>query len=98
MKVGQPQISRMMPNTQPSDQAQSRLKKVCREFESLLVARLLHAMRETVPKVDLFGSREKEEIFRAMLDEEIAKQVSSTGAFKLGDIAYAQLLKLENKR
>jgi peptidoglycan hydrolase FlgJ len=67
------------------------LRKACREFESLLTAQMLQKMRDSVPKSDLFGSREKEEIFQSMLDEEMAKHIAHTGALGLGDAIYAQL-------
>ena len=71
------------------------LRKTCREFESLLITEMLKSMRATVPESDLFGSKEKEEIFRSMLEVETAKQVSQTGSFKLGDIIYDQLSRTE---
>jgi len=74
-----------------SDKEDAALKKACREFESLLVAQMLHQMRATVPKADLFGSREKEEIFQSLLDDEVAKEISRTGTLKLADLIYAQL-------
>lgn len=67
------------------------LKRACREFESILLAQMLKKMRESVPKSDLFGSREKEEIFQSMLDEEVAKEIAHGGGLKLGDTLYAQL-------
>jgi len=76
---------------QPSDKVDLALKKVCDEFESLLVAQLLKSMRATVPKSDLFGSPEKEEIFRSMLDDETAKSIASGGAMGIGKMLYTQL-------
>ncbi|MDO8587053.1 MAG: rod-binding protein [Armatimonadota bacterium] len=67
------------------------LKKACGEFESLLVAQILHKMRDTVPKSDLFGSREKEAIFQSMLDDETAKQLSNSGTLGIADLLYQQL-------
>jgi peptidoglycan hydrolase FlgJ len=66
------------------------LRKACRDFESLLVNQLLSKMRETITKTDLFGSREKEEMFQGMLDQETSKQIAQTGAFGIGDAIYAQ--------
>jgi flagellar protein FlgJ len=81
-------------HAEPVDKADARLKKTCQEFEALLVAQMLSAMRETVPKSDLLGSREKEEIFQSMLDQETAVQMSRTGSLKLADMLYAQLSKI----
>ena len=82
----------------PAQIEDAKMRKVCREFESLLVAQMLTKMRESVPKSDLFGSSEKEELFRSMLDQEIAKQISETSAIKLGDLLYAQLAKERKDR
>jgi peptidoglycan hydrolase FlgJ len=67
------------------------LKKACHEFESLLVSQMLHKMRDTVPKSTLFGSREKEEMFQSMLDDEMAKDMSNSGSLKIADLLYQQL-------
>jgi flagellar protein FlgJ len=68
----------------------TRLRKACKDFESLLVQQLLSKMRTSVPKSDLFGSKDKEEVFQSMLDEEYAKEVSESGSLGLGDLLYAQ--------
>lgn len=67
------------------------LRKACKEFESVLVAQMLHKMRETVPKTDLFGSRDKEELFQSMLDDEFAARMSNSGSLMLADLLYQQL-------
>jgi len=67
------------------------LKKACREFESLLVSQMLKKMRDTLPKTDLFGSKDKEEIFQSMLDDETAKSLSEKGSLGLADLLYSQL-------
>lgn len=81
-------------HAQAADKADAKLKKVCQEFEALLVTQMLSAMRETVPKSDLLGSREKEEIFQSMLDQETAVQMSRTGSLRIADMLYAQLSKI----
>ena len=81
-------------HTQPVDKADAKLRKACQEFEALLVAQMLSAMRETVPKSDLLGSRDKEEVFQSMLDQETAVQLSRTGSLKIADMLYTQLSKI----
>ena len=68
-----------------------KLKDACRQFEAVLVSQMLKEMRATLPKNDFFGSDEKEEMFRGMLDDEIAKGVAQTGSFGLADVIYSQL-------
>jgi peptidoglycan hydrolase FlgJ len=67
------------------------LKKACKEFESMLIGQMLKKMRDTVPKNDLFGSKDKEEIFQSMLDDETAKNLSENGSFGLANMLYSQL-------
>jgi peptidoglycan hydrolase FlgJ len=67
------------------------LKKACREFESMLVSQMLKKMRDTLPKTDLFGSKDKEEIFQSMMDDETAKSLSANGSLGLADLLYSQL-------
>jgi peptidoglycan hydrolase FlgJ len=81
-------------NVQQADKQAVRLRKACQDFESLLIGQMLKSMRETVPKNDVFGSREKEEIFQSMLDEQTAIEMSKTGALGLADMLYSQLSKL----
>ncbi len=74
-----------------------KLKKACRDFESLLVQQMLSRMRASLPKSDLFGSKDKEEVFRSMLDEEYAKEVSSSGSLGLADMLYAQFSEMKKR-
>ena len=83
---------------QQTDKQAARLRKVCQDFESLLIGQMLKSMRETVPKSDVFGSREKEEIFQSMLDEQTAIEMSKTGALGLAEMLYSQLSKLTEKK
>jgi flagellar protein FlgJ len=66
------------------------LREVTQEFESLLVSRMLQAMRRTVPEGGLIGAG-GEQLFRSLLDEELAQQVASAGGFGLGAMLYRQL-------
>ena len=74
-----------------------RLRKTCRDFESLLVQQMLSKMRASIPKSDLFGSKDKEEIFQSMLDEEYAKELSESNSLGLGDMLYTQLAALKKR-
>jgi murein DD-endopeptidase MepM/ murein hydrolase activator NlpD len=54
-----------------------RLEAACAEFESLLINLVMKQMRKTVTKSGLIDGGMGEEIFTGMMDEEIAKQMSS---------------------
>ncbi len=73
------------------------LMRACREFESLLANQMLKEMRNSIPKTDLFGSREKEEMFQDMLDQEITKNLSSNNSLGLADVIYTQLTSGKNR-
>jgi peptidoglycan hydrolase FlgJ len=86
-----------LPITQAANAAQPKediaLRKACGEFEAFLIGQMLKEMRATVPKSELFGSREQEETFQDMMDSEVAKELSKTKAFGIGDLLYAHMSK-----
>ncbi|HOM71350.1 MAG TPA: rod-binding protein [Armatimonadota bacterium] len=77
--------------SKPTDNTDPALMKVCVEFESLLATQMLKKMRESVPKTDLFGSRDKEEMFQDMLDQEVCLNLSKSGSIGLAEVLYQQL-------
>jgi len=74
-----------------------KLRKACQGFEAMLVQQMLSAMRQTVEKSDVFGSREKEDVFQGMLDQQMADDLASKGSMAIAGILYAQLSKINDK-
>ncbi|HPP74244.1 MAG TPA: rod-binding protein, partial [Armatimonadota bacterium] len=74
--------------SKPTDNTDPALMKVCVEFESLLATQMLKKMKESVPKTDLFGSRDKEEMFQDMLDQEVCLNLSKSGSIGLAEVLY----------
>lgn len=72
-----------------------KLKKSCQDFEAVLINQMMSKMRETVQKSTLFGSREQEDMFQGMLDEEMSKDMSKSGSLKIADLLYSQLKRSE---
>jgi Rod binding domain-containing protein len=68
-----------------------KLKDACRQFEAVLVSQMMKEMRATLPKNDFFGSDDKEDFFRGMLDDEISKDVAQSRSLGLAEIIYSQL-------
>ncbi len=68
-----------------------KLKKVCEDFETVFLNYTLQKMRETVPKDDLMGADHGEQIYRGMLDEELAKQMATSGGVGLASMLFRQL-------
>ncbi|MCL6518706.1 MAG: rod-binding protein [Armatimonadetes bacterium] len=96
MRVNNLPISKS--NTSAVVSNEQKLRKACKEFESVLIHQLLTIMRQSIPKTDLFGDRREEELFNSMLDEEIAKQISLTNPLGIADMLYTQLSKTHNNK
>ncbi len=69
----------------------NRLMDVCRDFEAIFLYQLFRIMRESGPKSDLLDSGFASELYRDMLDEQLATELSKTGDFGLADILYEQM-------
>jgi flagellar protein FlgJ len=74
------------------------LKKVCQEFEAIMLGMMYKQMKATVPKSDLIPGDIGTEMFESMLDEALIEEASRRGSFGLADILYKQLAsQLETK-
>jgi Rod binding domain-containing protein len=73
-----------------------RLRGAAEDFESLFVTQMYQAMRKTAPPTQLFGNTRDEELFRGLLDQEVAKTASQSGSFGLGETLYQQMLPKPN--
>lgn len=71
-----------------------RLRESCREFEAIYVNEMYKSMRKTVPDSELFGQKGMaEEVYREMLDMEMARQTASGDGMGIGKAMYQQLQK-----
>ena len=68
-----------------------RLQAACSEFESLFVSYMMQQMRETVPQDGLLQKSQAEKIYTGMLDNEIAKSISTGRGLGLAKAMYEQL-------
>lgn len=68
-----------------------KLKKACAEFESLFLNYLLKSMRSSVPEGGIIDQSEESKMFKSMLDEKLADQISASGGLGLGEILFQQL-------
>ena len=69
----------------------SKLYKVCQEFEAIFIKQMLNVMRKTITKNELFHGGFVEEIFEDMLYDDYAKKMAVNGHFGLSDMLYKQL-------
>ena len=72
-------------------QRDRKLKKACKDFESMLTYQLLRSMRKTVEKGGLLDGGRGEEIYQSLFDMEIAKNASDFGPNSLARLLYEQL-------
>jgi len=65
--------------------------KAGQEFESFLLTYMIKKMRDTVMESDLLGNRKAENVYRSMMDEQIAHELSQQGGLGLADMISRQL-------
>lgn len=82
-----------LPESKRAKKSDEELKKACKEFESVLTNELLKSMRRTVQKGDLVHGGQGEEIYEALLDQELSKKMAGIGPQSLSEILYRQLKK-----
>ena len=73
------------------------IEKVSRDFESVFLHKLLTAMRKTVPKSDLLESFASD-MYQSMMDEEIAKEMSTEKGMGMGEMIYNELSNINRVR
>ncbi len=69
------------------------LKKVCREFESIMLNMMYKSMKSSVPKSELIPSDSGRDIFESMMDEKLMEEASAQKGVGLADMLYSQLSK-----
>ena len=78
---------------------EKKLKKVCADFESMLVFQLLKTMRQTVPKNGLLKPSQGKETYQMMLDQKIADDLANKGqGLGLQTILYNQITRQNFKK
>ncbi|MDY6864221.1 MAG: rod-binding protein [Thermodesulfobacteriota bacterium] len=74
-----------------SERDKESIKKVCTQFESLLISFVIKAMRDTIPKTNLFGSGKGERLYSSLLDQELAKEIAQRQNFDIGSMLFKKL-------
>ncbi len=85
-----PDIAEIQPREEQSARDRE-LRKSCKEFESVFTYQLLRSMRRTVEKCDLFHGGSGEDVYEALLDQELSKSMAGMGERGLADLLYQQL-------
>ncbi len=84
-----------MPAKKIIDERDNRLKKACREFESVFTYEMLKSMRSSIEKCDLFHGGQAEEIYESMLDQELSKNMAGKGSNSIAELLYQQLKNID---
>jgi len=71
------------------------LREAAREFESIFLSQMLAPMFKDLSTDGLFGGGHAEKTYRAMLVDEIGKEMSRAGGIGIADSVYEQLLRLQ---
>lgn len=81
----------------PENRDQEKLKKAAQEFEAIFVQQMLNEMDKTIDRKNSFlNGGSSEEYFRGMLNEEIAKSMTTRqggSGFGLAEAIYKQMSK-----
>ena len=70
---------------------QDKLKQACADFESLFLNYLLKSTRSSGSEGGFIDQSEESKLFKSMFDENLAKEISSSGGMGLGDLLFKQL-------
>ncbi len=69
----------------------TKLRKVCADFESVFLHFILKSARKTVPQEGLLGNSNESRIYKSIMDEQMARSVSSGRGTGLGALLYEEL-------
>jgi flagellar protein FlgJ len=85
--------------TPAQPEREAKLKKVCADFEAMLVFHMLKAMRQTIPQNGLFKPSQGRATFEMMLDQKIADEAARKGEGRgLQEALYGQLTRSAEKK
>ncbi|TYP00183.1 flagellar protein FlgJ [Geothermobacter ehrlichii] len=74
------------------------LRQACREFEALFIQSMLKGMHATVPDSGLLDKDAGRDIYREMMDIEIARQIAGRGnGLGIGRTLYERLSRQQTK-
>ncbi|MGE5473006.1 MAG: rod-binding protein [Ignavibacteriales bacterium] len=76
-----------------SEKDEKQLKKVCKDFEQIMLNMMFKQMRATVQKSDLTDNSFATETFQSMYDEKITEEMAKGKGIGLADMLYKSLSK-----
>jgi peptidoglycan hydrolase FlgJ len=73
----------------------AKLREKANDFETMFLSQMLAPMFDTLEVDETFGGGHGEEMFRSLLTNEYAKQISSNGKLGIADQVYSELLRAQ---
>ena len=70
-----------------------KLREACQDFEAIFLHHMLKTMRSSIPEGGLIEAGAGEKVFRDMLDETWAKQLSERGGIGIARMLYEDMKK-----
>lgn len=70
-------------------------REVAEKFEAVFISQFLDNMFEGIDTAPPFGGGMAENIFRSVLNQEIATKMSGTGGFGIADSVHRELIRLQ---
>lgn len=67
------------------------LLNACKDFEAILLNKMLSTMRESIPEGGLFEKSYGEKIYQSMLDEQMTNEWAHGKGMGIGELLYKQL-------
>jgi flagellar protein FlgJ len=83
-------------SSKPAETA--RLRRAAREFEAIFVEHMLKTARQSFPHGGLFPSGAGQDLYRGLVDEQLARSVSRGGGLGLSDLLVRSVLRAEPQK
>ncbi len=92
LKFKQDQVTSLNKSNISPAEKEKKLREACEGFESIFIQKMWQQMRATLPQENPLVGRE-EKFWQSMYDQELAKEMASSGGIGLADMMYGQLSK-----
>ena len=93
-----PLVDTATPNTATSTAEllrRGKIKETAQKFEASFLSVMLQSMSAGVKTPELGGGGEGEDMFKSLLNEEMAKQIAKAGGVGLADSVQREMLKMQ---
>ena len=82
----------------PAKLSQEEIRKLAQDFEAFFLSQVLEYMTQDLETGGMFGGGHAEGIYRSMMNEEYGKSIAARGGMGIGDILFADMMKLQQQR